>query len=66
MADPFAGVDTSDAPYVIVSSDTHAGLQVEDYREHLESRYHRQFDEWAAEALKLWPAFSDAVLAEAG
>jgi len=26
----------------------------------------RPFDEWAAEALKLWPAFSDAVLAEAG
>ncbi len=26
----------------------------------------RPFDEWAAEALALWPAFSDAVLAEAG
>jgi CubicO group peptidase (beta-lactamase class C family) len=26
----------------------------------------RAFDEWAGEALSLWPAFSDAVLAEAG
>jgi CubicO group peptidase (beta-lactamase class C family) len=26
----------------------------------------RPFDEWAAEALQLWPALSDAVLAEAG
>ena len=26
----------------------------------------RPFDEWATEALRLWPAFSDAVLAEAG
>ncbi len=26
----------------------------------------RPFDEWSAEALRLWPAFSDAVLAEAG
>ena len=49
MADPLAGVDTSNDPYVIVSSDTHAGLQVEEYRDHLESKYHRQFDEWAAE-----------------
>ena len=26
----------------------------------------RAFDDWAKEALRLWPAFSDAVLAEAG
>ena len=25
----------------------------------------RAFDEWAAEALRAWPEFSDAVLAEA-
>ncbi len=49
MPNPLEGVDTSNKPYVIVSSDTHAGLQVEEYREHLESKYHRQFDEWAAE-----------------
>jgi hypothetical protein len=25
----------------------------------------RMFDEWSADALRLWPEFSDAVLAEA-
>lgn len=49
MANPLEGVDTSNAPYVIVSSDTHAGLKVEEYREWLDPAYLRQFDEWAAE-----------------
>lgn len=46
---PLDGVDTSDAPYVIVSSDTHAGLQVDEYKPYLDAKYHAQFDEWAAE-----------------
>jgi predicted TIM-barrel fold metal-dependent hydrolase len=46
MGNPYEGVDTSNAPYTIVSSDTHAGLPVEDYRDYLESRFHPQFDEW--------------------
>ena len=46
MSDPVEGIDQSDAPYVIVSSDTHAGLFVEDYREYLESSVHAEFDEW--------------------
>ena len=37
MPNPLEGVDTSNAPYVIVSSDTHAGLKVEEYRD-----YHRK------------------------
>ena len=49
MSDPLAGVDTSDAPYIIVSSDTHAGLQVEEYREYLDPRFREQFDEWVVE-----------------
>ncbi len=49
MANPLDGVDTSDAPYVIVSSDTHAGLQVEEYRDYLDQRFHPQFDEWVVE-----------------
>ena len=49
MPNPLEGVDTSNEPYVIVSSDTHAGLQVEEYRAYLESRYHPQFDEWVVE-----------------
>jgi predicted TIM-barrel fold metal-dependent hydrolase len=49
MANPLEGVDTSGAPYVIVSSDTHAGLPVEAYRDHLESAYHEHFDAWVVE-----------------
>ena len=36
-------------PYIIISSDTHAGLPTQDYREYLESKFHRQFDEFLAE-----------------
>jgi predicted TIM-barrel fold metal-dependent hydrolase len=46
---PLDGVDTSDEPYVIVSSDTHAGLQVEEYREYLDPAFLPQFDEWVVE-----------------
>ena len=46
MTNPLAGVDTSNDPYVIVSSDTHAGLQVAEYRDYLDSKFHPQFDEW--------------------
>jgi predicted TIM-barrel fold metal-dependent hydrolase len=49
MANPFEGIDTSDAPYVIVSSDTHAGLQPEQYRPYLDAAFHSRFDEWVAE-----------------
>ena len=46
MPNPLDGVDTSDAPYLIVSSDTHAGLRPEEYREYLDPRFLPQFDEW--------------------
>ena len=46
MGNPLAGVDTSDAPYVIVSSDTHAGLKPEQYRPYLDPDLHSEFDEW--------------------
>jgi predicted TIM-barrel fold metal-dependent hydrolase len=36
-------------PYVIVSSDSHAGLPTERYREYLASRHHAAFDEFLAE-----------------
>jgi predicted TIM-barrel fold metal-dependent hydrolase len=49
MPNPLDGVDTSNDPYVIVSSDTHAGLQVEEYRDYLDARFHPQFDEWVVE-----------------
>ena len=44
--DPREPVDVSNAPYVIVSSDTHAGLQVEEYREYLDPAFLPQFEEW--------------------
>ncbi|MEP6625591.1 MAG: hypothetical protein ABJC79_14185, partial [Acidimicrobiia bacterium] len=46
MGNPVEGIDQSNAPYVIVSSDTHAGLYVEDYRPYLERSVHAEFDEW--------------------
>ena len=46
MPDPLAGIDQSNAPYIIVSSDTHAGLFVGDYRDYLEASLHAEFDEW--------------------
>lgn len=48
MAHPTEGIDQTNAPYLIVSSDTHAGLYVEDYRDYLESSLHPEFDEWLA------------------
>ena len=45
MPNPLEGVDQSNDPYIIVSSDTHAGLYVEDYA-YLESSVHAEFDEW--------------------
>ena len=46
MAGPTEGIDRSDAPYVIVSSDTHAGLPVDEYRDYLEASVHAEFDDW--------------------
>ena len=40
---------TSGEPYVVVSSDTHAGLQCEDYRPYLESGLYDEFDRYVAE-----------------
>jgi predicted TIM-barrel fold metal-dependent hydrolase len=34
--------------YTVISSDCHAGADLLDYRDYLESRYHEQFDSWAA------------------
>lgn len=41
-------VDTT-SPYIIVSSDTHAGLQCEEYRPYLDSALHAEFDDYVAE-----------------
>lgn len=36
-------------PYLIISSDSHAGLPTEDYREYLPRRFHAAFDDFIAE-----------------
>jgi predicted TIM-barrel fold metal-dependent hydrolase len=33
--------------YIVISSDGHAGAQMQEYREYLEARYLDEFDEWA-------------------
>ena len=48
-ANPTAEIDTSNAPYVIVSSDTHAGLQCEQYRPYLDAALHAEFDDYVDE-----------------
>lgn len=40
---------TGNNPYVIVSSDTHAGLNCEEYRPYLDPDVHEAFDEYVAE-----------------
>lgn len=34
--------------YTVISADCHAGADLLDYRPYLESRYHDDFDAWAA------------------
>ena len=41
------GQDPQD-PYLIISSDCHAGLPTEEYRPYLEARFHRGFDGFLA------------------
>lgn len=38
--------DTIDR-YVVISSDTHAGAQIQEYKQYLEPRWHDEFDVWA-------------------
>jgi predicted TIM-barrel fold metal-dependent hydrolase len=35
--------------YILISADTHAGADVRDYKTYLESKWHAEFDVWAAE-----------------
>lgn len=38
-----------DDPYLIISSDCHAGLPTEEYRPYLDARFHRDFDAFLGE-----------------
>lgn len=44
----------TDRPYVIISSDCHAGAALPDYRPYLESRWHDEFDAWATGYSDVW------------
>jgi predicted TIM-barrel fold metal-dependent hydrolase len=39
---------TPDRRYTVISADAHAGADVDDYRSYLASRWHDEFDAWAA------------------
>ena len=36
----------SSDPFVVISSDTHAGAQVNRYRDYLDSEHQQLFDDW--------------------
>jgi predicted TIM-barrel fold metal-dependent hydrolase len=40
-------VRLADDRYIVISSDGHAGAEMQDYRPYLERRYHDEFDDWA-------------------
>ncbi|WP_069884564.1 amidohydrolase family protein [Streptomyces luteocolor] len=40
--------DTTEDRYTVISADCHAGADLLDYRDYLESRHHDAFDAWAA------------------
>ena len=44
----------SSSPYVIITSDAHAGADVLDYKPYLASRWHEDFDTWAADYSDPW------------
>ena len=33
-------------PYVVITSDAHAGASIQDYREYLDSKHQKLFDDW--------------------
>jgi predicted TIM-barrel fold metal-dependent hydrolase len=45
---------SANRPYVIISSDCHAGANLRDYRPYLESRWHEEFDAWASSYSDAW------------
>ncbi|MEE3330410.1 MAG: amidohydrolase family protein [Myxococcota bacterium] len=41
--------DHADRNYVVISADTHAGASVNDYRQYLDTKHQKLFDEWRGE-----------------
>jgi predicted TIM-barrel fold metal-dependent hydrolase len=47
-------LEHTDCPYVLISTDTHAGADVHGYREYLAPEFHEQFDVWADSFVEPW------------
>jgi predicted TIM-barrel fold metal-dependent hydrolase len=45
---------SSGKPYVLISTDCHAGADLWDYKPYLEQRWHREFDDWASSFSDGW------------
>jgi predicted TIM-barrel fold metal-dependent hydrolase len=45
---------TDARPYVLISSDGHAGADLRDYRPYLEQAFHAEFDTWVADFNEPW------------
>jgi hypothetical protein len=61
MADhstPLTGESGSELPgdhrYVVISSDSHAGADIPDYKPYLPKKWHDEFDAWAAAYSNPW------------
>jgi predicted TIM-barrel fold metal-dependent hydrolase len=48
------GDDTSSSRYTIISSDCHAGAEIQAYKPYLEARWHDEFDAWAEGYFDSW------------
>ena len=53
-AHPTAAELPDDHHYVVISSDSHAGADIPDYKPYLEKRWHDDFDVWAANYTNPW------------
>jgi predicted TIM-barrel fold metal-dependent hydrolase len=51
---PTAAELPDDHHYVVISSDSHAGADIPDYKPYLEKRWHDDFDVWAANYTNPW------------
>jgi predicted TIM-barrel fold metal-dependent hydrolase len=53
-------VEESGDRYVVISTDCHAGASIGTYKDYLESRWHADYDEWAASFADPWAEEGDA------
>jgi predicted TIM-barrel fold metal-dependent hydrolase len=54
MVQPDAKADLTEERLVIISSDTHAGADIQDYKPYLERRWHDEFEGWARDYHDPW------------